>query len=197
MSTLHHEKPSQSPVRNFLDWCRAQLKSESEFGCCCDAEIERMARDIRMSASEFRAAASRGPKSADLLMRRMAALDLDPNEVGRIEPAAFRDLQRVCTLCNSRRAAQGILRATLQPQPGIVTARTAIRWRRSAERPGARDRSGSGAWPKTKSWEERECEAANTAHRVKCNRYLPSGADSSKSYAGSAWTMRRRASNRR
>jgi hypothetical protein len=100
MSTLHHEKPSQSPV---LDWCRAQLKSESEFGCCCDAEIERMARDIRMSASEFRAAASRGPKSADLLMRRMAALDLDPNEVGRIEPAAFRDLQRVCTLCNSRR----------------------------------------------------------------------------------------------
>jgi hypothetical protein len=122
MSTLHHEKPSQSPVRNFLDWCRAQLKSESEFGCCCDAEIERMARDIRMSASEFRAAASRGPKSADLLMRRMAALDLDPNEVGRIEPAAFRDLQRVCTLCNSRRRCA---------------------------------RGGSGAWPKTKSWEER------------------------------------------
>lgn len=103
MSTVHHEKPSQSLVRNFLDWCRAQLKSESEFGCCCDAEIERMARDIRMSASEFRAAASRGPKSADLLMRRIAALDLDPNEVGGIEPAAFRDLQRVCTLCNSRR----------------------------------------------------------------------------------------------
>jgi len=103
MSTLHQEKPSQSPVRNFLDWCRAQLKSESEFGCRCDAEIERMARDIRMSPSEFRAAASRGPKSANLLMRRMAALDLDPNEVGRIEPAAFRDLQRVCTLCKSRR----------------------------------------------------------------------------------------------
>jgi len=102
-STLHQEKPSQSPVRNFLDWCRAQLKSESEFGCRCDAEIERMARDIRMSPSEFRAAASRGPKSANLLMRRMAALDLDPNEVGRIEPAAFRDLQRVCTLCKSRR----------------------------------------------------------------------------------------------
>jgi len=103
MSTLHQEKPSQSPVRNFLDWCRAQLKSESEFGCRCDAEIERMARDLRMSPSEFRAAASRGPKSANLLMRRMAALDLDPNEVGRIEPAAFRDLQRVCTLCKSRR----------------------------------------------------------------------------------------------
>ena len=44
-----------------------------------------MARDIRMSPSELRAVARRGTNSADLLPRRMAALDLDPNEVGRIE----------------------------------------------------------------------------------------------------------------
>jgi hypothetical protein len=56
-----------------------------------------------MSTSELRAAARKGPKAADLLLRRMADLDLDPKEVTRVEPAAFRDLQRVCTMCKSHR----------------------------------------------------------------------------------------------
>src|SRR5215472_17500722 len=103
MSTLLQGKPRQSSLRKILDWCSTRLKSEPEFGCCCDAEIERMARDMRMSTSELLAVARRGSNSADLLLRRMSALDLDPNEVGRIESAAFRDLQRVCTLCKSRR----------------------------------------------------------------------------------------------
>jgi hypothetical protein len=62
-----------------------------------------MARDIGMSPAELRRAAALGPGSADLLLRRMAALDLDRNEVSRTEPRAFQDLQRVCTLCNSKR----------------------------------------------------------------------------------------------
>jgi hypothetical protein len=88
-----------------LAWCRARFKSgsESDFGCCDELEIERMARDIRMSAAELRAMARKGPKAADLLLRRMAALDLDPKEVALLEPAASRDLQRVCTMCKSHR----------------------------------------------------------------------------------------------
>jgi hypothetical protein len=103
--SLLEEKTSQSSFRRILDWCRARIKSDSdsEFSCCCETEIERIARDLRMSAAELRAAAKRGPNTADLLLRRMAALDLDPNEVGRIEAATFRDLQRVCTLCKSHR----------------------------------------------------------------------------------------------
>lgn len=96
---------NQSPLRSMLAWCGAWFKrsSESDFGCCDQAEIERMARDIRMSASELRAVAKKGPKAADLLQRRMAALDLDPKEVAWLEPAAFRDMQRVCTMCKSHR----------------------------------------------------------------------------------------------
>ena len=56
-----------------------------------------------MSASELRAIMKLGPEAADLLQRRMAALDLDPKEVSRIEPETLRDLQRVCTLCKSHR----------------------------------------------------------------------------------------------
>ncbi len=105
MFPLAQEKTSQSPLQSMLAWCRARFKkiSEADFGCCDQAEIERMARDIRMSASELRAVAKKGPKAADLLQRRMAALDLDPKEVAWLEPAASRDMQRVCTMCKSHR----------------------------------------------------------------------------------------------
>ena len=98
-------RQSQSTLRLMLAWFRARFKaaSESDFGCCDEAEIERMARDIRTSVSELRAAARKGPRAADLLACRMADLDLDPKEVARVEPAALRDLQRVCTICKSHR----------------------------------------------------------------------------------------------
>lgn len=143
MSTLLHEKPSQSPLRKILEWCRARIKSgsESEFGCCYDAEIERMARDIRMSPSELRAVARRGTHSADLLPGRMAALDLDANEVGRIEGAAFRDLQRVCSLCKShRRCARDFARNAPTaawerycPNTDTLAALNAMPWRSRGE----------------------------------------------------------------
>ena len=105
MFALAQGKQSQSPLKSMLAWCRGWFKrsSESDFGCCGEAEIERMARDVRMSASELRAVVRKGPKAADLLLRRMATLDLDPTEVACLEPAALRDLQRVCTLCKSHR----------------------------------------------------------------------------------------------
>ena len=134
MSTLLHEKPSPSPLRKILEWCRARIKSdsESEFGCCCDAEIERMARDIRMSPSELRAVARRGTNSADLLPRRMAALDLDPNEVGRIDSPPHSAISSGSVVCaNHTGGAQGISRATRRSQHGRVTVRTPTHWRRS------------------------------------------------------------------
>ena len=105
MFALLQERQSRSPLQSMLDWCRTRIKavSESAFGSCSETEIERMARDMRMSASELRALARRGPNAADFLLCRMAALDLDPKEVAHMEPAAFRDLQRVCAMCKSHR----------------------------------------------------------------------------------------------
>jgi hypothetical protein len=56
-----------------------------------------------MPASEIRRLASLGPESAELLSRRMAALDFDRKKVAQTHPQTFRDLQRVCTLCESHR----------------------------------------------------------------------------------------------
>ena len=44
-----------------------------------------MAQDAGVSAAEFRKLSQLGPEGADLLLRRMEALDLDPKEVGATE----------------------------------------------------------------------------------------------------------------
>ncbi len=71
--------------------------------CCGELEIERIARDVRMTPADLRAVAKRGPEAANLLLRRLAALDLDPAEVAQVGPQTFRDLQRTCSLCESKR----------------------------------------------------------------------------------------------
>jgi hypothetical protein len=70
---------------------------------CAEKEVESIARDTGISASDFRALVSLGPNASDLLERRMALLDLDPVEVSEIAPQTFRDLQRVCSFCQSHR----------------------------------------------------------------------------------------------
>jgi hypothetical protein len=66
-------------------------------------EVGRIATDLRMTASDLHALAKGGPESTVLLERRMTALDLDREEILQSEPGVFRDLQRVCTLCNNKK----------------------------------------------------------------------------------------------
>ena len=42
--------------------------------------------------------AEHGPEAADLLARRIAALDLNKDEVATAVPRTLQDLQRVCTM---------------------------------------------------------------------------------------------------
>jgi hypothetical protein len=82
------------------NWCGANSGVLERFGDC---EVERMAHDLCMSVTEFRSIADRGPESGDLLERRMNALDLNSGEIAATEPGTSRDLQRLCTLCESHR----------------------------------------------------------------------------------------------
>jgi hypothetical protein len=105
MSTVSNTEISQSPIRDILQWiwdC-SQSNGLNDLHACGEREVERMASDSGLSASEFRALASLGPNGPDLLERRMVALDLDPIEVSATEPETFRDLQRVCSFCESHR----------------------------------------------------------------------------------------------
>jgi hypothetical protein len=64
--------------------------------------VQRTAKDLGITAAELRLLVSRGSQEADLLHRRMALLQLDPKEIASSEPLLFRDLQRLCALCDSR-----------------------------------------------------------------------------------------------
>lgn len=101
---LHGEqRPSRFNAmwRAVSDWVRGE--SASGISCGADEEIERIARDVGMTSSELRATVKQGNAAADLLLERLAALDLDPAEVAEVGPETFRDLQRVCALCESKR----------------------------------------------------------------------------------------------
>lgn len=118
MTDLPGGRERRSPVEAITQWCRDWIRGDaaSQLLCCGEVEVERIARDVRMTPSELRAVASRGPEAADLLLRRMAALDLDPTEVSQVGPQTFRDLQRVCSLCESkRRCTRDIERDSAMP----------------------------------------------------------------------------------
>ena len=62
-------------------------------------ETRRIAGDLGLSISELRNLAGRDQHSADLLLCRLHALNIDP---GKVEPAVMRDLQRCCSLCREK-----------------------------------------------------------------------------------------------
>ena len=105
MTGLFGGEESRSPFaairRWWSDWIRDDFASQ--LSCCGEMEVERIARDMRMTPAELRAVVQRGLDAADLLLSRMAALDLDPAEVSQVGPQTFRDLQRACALCESKR----------------------------------------------------------------------------------------------
>lgn len=109
MSAPPSAHKSWSAFDTLLQWCRGWARSgpESELQCFADAEVERIAKDVGVSASELRTLATFGPEAADLLLRRMTALDLDRNEITRIEPQTFQDMQRVCIMCEHHRRCAG------------------------------------------------------------------------------------------
>ena len=104
MFGLPHRQKSWSAIKGILQWCREWTRSDglTELKCCGEEEIERIARDFGMSASDLHRIASLGSGSADLLLHRMATLNLDQDEVSQLT-RTFQDLQRVCSMCESHR----------------------------------------------------------------------------------------------
>lgn len=97
-----HSFSYPSPIAAFIRWCQRWSGSNSAELRSWDREaVEDLARDVGVSVDEFRQLARKDQHAADLLLPRMAALDLDPKEVSKIEPKVMRDMQRVCSMCES------------------------------------------------------------------------------------------------
>src|SRR6266516_5513 len=91
-------------VRQFAQWWRnwnRKRRTMVELDRCGPAEAEHIARDLNVSGAELRVLASKWPD--DLLSRRLKQAELDATEIVHTEPEVVRDLQRVCTVCGSKR----------------------------------------------------------------------------------------------
>ena len=67
-----------------------------------DEEVARLAQDVGMNTVDFRAMAEKESPTAAELFVRMADVGLDASEVAASERAVMRDLERVCSLCESK-----------------------------------------------------------------------------------------------
>src|SRR5581483_10467050 len=75
----------------------------AELDACDNRELDRMAGDLALSARDLREVTAPGADAAGLLPRRMGSLHLDIEQIGRAQPRVLWDLQKLCTLCGSKR----------------------------------------------------------------------------------------------
>jgi uncharacterized protein YjiS (DUF1127 family) len=84
--------------------------SVSEIDRLDGQEMTCLVRDLGISAEEIRVLAATDKSAADLLIRRMQTLGLDPT---RVDHAVMRDLQRCCSKCTEK----GLCIHELEDQP--------------------------------------------------------------------------------
>ena len=97
-------------ARWWQEWTNRR-RTMAQLDYCGAAEVERMAHDVGVSASELHTLAGKWPDAAEPLKRRLAALALDADDIRYGEPQTLHDLQRVCTLCMNRRECEHDLAA--------------------------------------------------------------------------------------
>lgn len=111
MQALPSREKYQSAIDIMVRWWRKWSETDTclaEPQSCRADRIVCASEDMGLSALEFgiaselRLLASHGPEEANLLLRRMAALGLDSDEVVRLEPGVFRNLSWRCMLCESQ-----------------------------------------------------------------------------------------------
>ncbi len=100
-------QPSLSPIKSFAEWCRRLFAAPVMLD---EVETAQIAADVGLSVADLNRVVEMGPHAADPMVPRLAAMGLDPNEVARVEPAVFHDLQRVCSFCDDKRQCQHELR---------------------------------------------------------------------------------------
>lgn len=115
---FEQQYPTVGPLLVALaEWYRTWRSAPhvTELANCAPDEVERIAHDIGLTATDLRKLERTGADPL-LLPRMLAALKIDAAELERTEPAAFRDLQRVCALCDSKRRCASELAAGDAPK---------------------------------------------------------------------------------
>jgi hypothetical protein len=102
---MPEETASHSPLRRALDWwhgARDLWSHVEDLERMTPEEVERLAADIGVTSAELRTIVTTPGGSVDLLYRRLAALELDAEEIRKLSPLLLADLERTCAACPDR-----------------------------------------------------------------------------------------------
>ena len=122
------------------EWWKRRDHHRDRLEAVTGPDVEKMARDIGITAGELRMLARQGARPL-LLPRMLDALHIDAEALSRHDPVTFRDLQRVCALCDSKRRcavdlAEGDAAETFESYcPNALTLKS-VHWSGQGERSG-------------------------------------------------------------
>jgi len=103
MTTSERARQSRTALGRIGEWMGRWRERAATVAGLRDCPNEEIARDLGVSVGDLRVLAGKWPGATDLMVRRAAALGLDVSEVGRTQPTVMRDMQRVCSICDSHR----------------------------------------------------------------------------------------------
>ena len=113
MRSPENELPRAQFVKNIFngiaDWVgkyRRNFGLDSQFGLCTPDDVIRVARDLRVTPGELQELARKGPNAADLVLKMLVALQVDPKALENTDPQVMRDLQRLCTTCGAKKRCE-------------------------------------------------------------------------------------------
>jgi hypothetical protein len=95
----------ENVIGPLADWWRRHAAVEdnlAKLNAFGPDEMARMAQDVGISPSELRALAGHCSDAAHLLEQRLDTLGLSADELQRKAPSELRDMERLCTMCESK-----------------------------------------------------------------------------------------------
>src|SRR5262249_25667718 len=86
-------------------WQRAleRQRTVAELAGCPPSELHRIAQDVGLSGGDLKSLACSHTGSSELMPKRLQALGLDPEFFKCARTPTYRDMERVCGACKSRR----------------------------------------------------------------------------------------------
>ena len=85
-------------IAGWINKLRLAAGRSEELDKCSPDDVREISKEMGVPVNELRNIIDAGPGGADLLMKMLAALNVDPQILNRY-PAVMRDLQRLCAVC--------------------------------------------------------------------------------------------------
>jgi len=89
-------------INKFGDWLNHR-RELGEIRQLDRTDFDRIAGDLRILSNDLDQLVRQGPHAADELPKMLTALGVDKDDLARSEPLVLRDMERVCSMCISKR----------------------------------------------------------------------------------------------